>query len=343
MKASYLTEHGGPEVLQYGELPQPVAGPGEVVVRVKAAALNHLDLWVRGGLPGLKLQFPHVLGGDAAGIVHSIGPGVSDVAEGDEVIVHPGLSCGHCDRCLSGWESLCLDYRILGEHVSGTHAEFAKAPRANIFKKPPSVSWDDAAAFGLVFTTAWQMLHRRASVQPGDTVVVHAAGSGVGSAGVQIAKLLGAKVIATAGNWDKLKLAESLGADRLVDYSTGDWVKEVKKIAPLGADVIFDHLGKDYWDANLRAIRRGGRIVLCGATTGGAAALDLAAVFFRQIQILGSTMGSKGDFPRLLGLLEAGKLRAVVDKAYPLSQASQALSRMSDRLQFGKILLHPGQ
>ncbi|MBY0372187.1 zinc-binding dehydrogenase [bacterium] len=339
MKASYLTGHGGLEVLQYGDIPAPTPGPGQVAVSVKFAALNHLDIWVREGLPGLKLKFPHVLGGDASGTVSALGPGAEGFKVGDKVIVHPGLSCQRCPKCLGGWESLCPEYRILGEHVSGTHAETVVVPSANLFHLPDGVSLEEGAAFPLVFTTAWQMLVRRAQVQPDEWVVVHAAGSGVGSAAIQIAKVFGAHVIATAGSDSKLELAKKLGADRVINYAKEDFAKAVRAIVPGGADVIFDHLGKDYWQGNIRAIRNGGRITLCGATSGGEGVTDLKHVFFRQIQILGSTMGSKADFPRMLSLLAQGKLRAVVDSTFDLARSKEAFTRMADRSVCGKILL----
>jgi NADPH:quinone reductase-like Zn-dependent oxidoreductase len=341
MKASYLTGHGGPEVQAYGDLPDPVAGPGEVVVRLKAAALNHLDLWVRAGMPGLRLSFPHVLGGDGAGIVESVGEGVTGWKAGAQVIVHPGLGCGHCGRCLGGWESLCDQYRILGEHVSGTLAQKVKVPAANLFAKPTGLSFEQAAAAPLVFTTAWQMLVRRAGVQRGETVLVHAAGSGVGSAGLQIAKLFGARVIATAGSDSKLELARQLGADEVINYADGDWVAAARKLAPGGFDVVFDHLGKDFWPGNLRVLKRGGRLTLCGATTGWEAMTDLRHVFYRQLQILGSTMGSKTDFPQIVEYLAQSKLKAVIGKSFPLSQSRAAMDYLSDRKQFGKVILMP--
>lgn len=341
MKAAFFKAHGGPEVLQIGELPTPSPDWGEVLVRVRSASLNHLDLWVRQGLPGLKIAFPHIPGCDAAGVVEEVGPGVTAFKKGDAVVVHPGLSCGSCEACGSGWESLCPEYRILGEHLSGAFAEWVKVPARNLFAKPDALSFDQAAAVPLVFTTAWQMLVRRAKVQAGEKVVIHAAGSGVGSAGVQIAKLLGATVIATAGSEEKLEQAKKLGADHAVLYTQEDWFRQIRKLAPEGCDVIFDHLGKDFWAGNIRAIRNGGRIVLCGATTGAQAVTDLNHVFYRQIQVLGSTMGSKADFPRILSLLGQGKLHPVVDKAFALSDAASAFERLSGRRQFGKLLVNP--
>jgi NADPH:quinone reductase-like Zn-dependent oxidoreductase len=341
MRAAYLSRHGGPEVIEIGEIPTPVAGPGEALVRVKAAALNHLDLWVRGGLPGLKLQYPHVLGGDASGVVESVGPGVTSVKAGDEVIVHPGLSCLHCEACLSGWESLCPQYKILGEHVSGTHAEYVKVPAANLFPKGAALSFDEAAALPLVFTTAWQMVVRRAEVKPGELVVIHGAGSGVSTAAIQIAVLHGAEIVVTSGSDRKLERAKALGAHHLVNYKTQDFSAEVKQLRKRGADVIVDHVGRDFWDKNIRCLKSGGRLVTCGATSGHAAETDLRHLFFRQLSLLGSTMGSKGDFPTILRHVASGKLRAVVDRAFPLAQTVEAQRYLSEQEQFGKVLLHP--
>lgn len=338
MRAAFISKHGGPEVLEVGELPVPEISSTEVLVRVKYGALNHLDIWVRMGLPGLSLTFPHVLGGDASGIVEKTGKEVSHVKEGDEVIVHPGLCCLRCERCLSGWESLCPDYGILGEHKSGTHAQFVKAPSANIFLKPKEISFEEAAAIPLVFTTAWQMV-KRARVKPGDTVLIHAAGSGVSSAAIQIAKLHGAEVIATASNGDKLKMAAVLGADHTIDYQRTDFVAGVRRIAPRGVDVILDHVGKDLWEKNIGLLKWGGKLVTCGATSGAVARIDLVQVFYRQLQILGSTMGSKGDFPTILDHIAKKRLQAVVDKKFSLKEVRQAHERLEHRAQFGKVLL----
>lgn len=341
MRAAYLNAHGGEEVIEIGEVPTPEPGPGEVRVKVKIAALNHLDVWVRKGMPGLKLKYPHVLGGDAAGVVDKIGAGVLRVKQGESVIVHPGLSCRACEFCLGGWESLCAEYKILGEHVSGTHAEYVVVPEANVFHQPSNITFEEAAAIPLVYTTAWQMLVRRAQIQPGEKVVVHAAGSGVGSAAIQIAKLFGAEIIATAGSRAKLELARELGAQHTINYAEGDWVKALRELAPRGADVIFDHLGQDYWEQNIRATRSGGRIVVCGATTGHEAKTDLRHVFYRQIQILGSTMGSKGDFQTILRHVARGTLKGVVDRSFPLKDARQAHQRIERRESVGKVLLVP--
>lgn len=339
MRAAYINRHGGPECLEIGELPVPEISATEVLVRVKFSALNHLDLWVRQGLPSLKLRFPHVLGADASGTVEQIGSEVKHVKPGDEVIVHPGISCLRCQSCLTGWESLCRDYKILGEHVSGTNAEFVKVPGANVYSKPSTLSFEEAAAIPLVFTTAWQMAVNRAHVKPGDRVLIHAAGSGVSSAAIQIARLYGAEVIATSGSERKLERARALGASHTINVKTHDFVAEVKRIAKGGVDVILDHVGKDYWEKNFHCVKWGGTIVSCGATSGFDATTDLRHVFYRQVQILGSTMGSKGDFPAILRQVALGHLKGMPDKTFPLARIQEAHRYLASGEQFGKVLL----
>jgi NADPH:quinone reductase-like Zn-dependent oxidoreductase len=341
MKAAYLNGYGGPEVIQYGEIPEPpLRHETDVLVRLKFAALNHLDVWVRRGLPHLKHQFPHVLCADGAGVIEKVGRQVSSVKVGDEVIVHPGLSCGHCERCLSGWESLCSQYAILGENVNGTAAQFIAVPEANVFLKPPALTLVQAASVPLVFTTAWQMVVNRGRVKDGDTVLVHAAGSGVSCAAIQLAALFGAKVMATAGSAAKLNSAKQLGAQVVINYRNEDFLSVVKAHTnKQGVDLIIDHTGRDQWEKNIRAVRSGGKLVLCGATSGYDAKLDLRHVFFRQLDILGSTMGSKGDFPRILQLLDAKHLSPIVDRIFPLEQVADAFGYLERREQFGKVLL----
>lgn len=340
MKAAYLNRHGGPEVLEYGDLPDLVPGPGEVVVRTRYSGLNHLDLWNRRGLPNVKYVYPFVLGADASGIVDKLGAGVSDVKEGDEVVVHPGLSCLRCPRCLSGWESLCSRYGILGETTQGTNAGQVRVPAANCFPKPAGLSFAEAAAVPLVFTTAWQMVVVRGGVKPGDLVLVHAAGSGVGSAAIQIACLHGADVIATAGEDRKLEAAKALGARYVINYRNLNFLEAVRKIARKGVDVVIDHLGRDHWENNLKATRWGGKVVVCGATSGFEATTDLRQIFYRQLQVLGSTMGSKGDFPAILTHLDAGRLKAIVGLELPLSDARRAHEALEGRGVFGKVILN---
>jgi NADPH:quinone reductase-like Zn-dependent oxidoreductase len=342
MKAIAIRLHGGLDVLRLEDLPDPEASAGRVVVRVKAVALNHLDIWVREGWAGLKLAFPHVPGADVAGVVEAVGPGVKGVAPGDEVVVNPGISCGRCRACLSGDDVMCRDYSILGEHVSGGYAQKVGVPSQNVVPKPKNLSFDEAACVPLVFLTAWHALVARAGVRAGETVLVHAAGSGVGSAGIQIAKLLGATVIATAGSDAKCERARQLGADHAVNYSRQDFLAEVRRITgKRGVDVLFEHVGKATWEKSLLALARGGRLVTVGATTGYDPPTDLRHVFYRSLSILGSTMGSKGELFDVLALVEQGKLKPVLDRVLPLAEAGAAQKLLEDRAQFGKIVLNP--
>lgn len=342
MKAVALRAHGGPEVVRIEELPEPSAAPGQAVVRVKAAALNHLDVWVRAGWPGLRLAWPHVLGSDVAGVVESVGPGVTAVKPGDEVVVNPSFGCGRCERCRSGNENLCRSFAILGEHLSGGQAERLAVDADHLLPKPRNLSFEQAAAVPLTFMTAWHALVARARVRLGETVLVHAAGSGVGVAAVQIAKLLGARVIATAGSDAKLERARALGADHLVNYETQDFLAEVKRLTDrAGVEVVFEHVGKKTWERSILAAGIGGRIVTVGATTGHDPLTDLRHVFFRQLSILGSTMGTAGELLEVLRLVEEGKLRPVVDRTLPLADAVKGQALLAERAQFGKIVLVP--
>jgi len=338
MIAAYIREHGGVDVLRVGELPDPVPGPGEVLVRVRFGALNHLDIWVRKGLPGLRLNYPHILGGDAAGVVESVGEGVTQYRGGEAVIVHPGISATPTAQ----WESLNEDYQILGEHISGTHAELVKVPVENVFPKPSNLSFEEAASVGLVFTTAWQMLVQRAQVKEGEVVLVHAAGSGVSTAAIQIVRLLGGKVIATAGSPKKLEWAKKQGAELTINYREKDFLKEIRQHYRKGVDVVVDHVGADLWEKNLKVLRSGGRLVTCGVTSGYQANTDLRQVFYRQLSILGSTMGSKEDFSVILEHLESGRLKATVDRTFTLSNYAQAHSLVESREILGKVLVQPG-
>jgi NADPH:quinone reductase-like Zn-dependent oxidoreductase len=342
MRAVVLRQHGGPEVLAVEELPEPHAGPGEVRVRVAAVAVNHLDIWVRNGLPHLKLEYPFRLGADVAGTVDELGAGTRGVAVGDEVVVNPGHSCGRCKECLSGRDNLCRFYRLMGEDISGGYCEQIVVPAQNVVTKPKSIAFTDAAALPTTFLTAWQMLTRKAPVRPGDDVLVMAAGSGVGVAAVQIAKLHGARVIATASTDDKLARAKQLGADETINYATQDLVAEVKRLTgKRGVDIIFEHIGAEVWPKLILSLARGGRIVTCGATSGWDARTDLRHVFFRQLEILGSTMGPKGDLFPILDHVGAGRLRPIVDRTMPLVEAQAAHRLLQDRAVFGKIVLVP--
>ena len=342
MKAIAFSKHGGPEVLESVTLPDPQPKAREVRVRVKAVALNHLDVFTRKGWPTLKLKFPHVLGADVAGVIDAVGSEVEDLAVGTEVVVNPGISCGVCERCLRGEDNLCRSYSIIGEHRHGGYAELLCVPRQNVLPKPANVSFEEAACLPLTFLTAWTMLVRRAQLQAGETVLIHAAGSGVGSAGIQIARLLGAKVIATASTEAKLERARQLGADHLINYAEKDFLDEVKRITQKKlVDVVFEHVGQSTWDKSVACLPNGGRLVTCGATTGFEVKIDLRVLFYKRISLLGSTMGSKGDLFRILGLVGEGKLRPVLDRALPLAQAAEAHALLTDRKAFGNVVLVP--
>lgn len=343
MRAIVFRRHGGLEVLEEAEVPTPGVGPGDVRVRVRAVALNHLDLWVRQGIPGLKLPLPHILGSDISGVIDEVGEEVEGVAVGQEVMVQPGRSCMRCQACLSGHDNDCPAYRIIGEHLAGGYAEFVTVPASNVVPKPANLSFEEAAAVPLVFLTAWEMLVRKARLEAGERVLVQAAGSGVSSAAIQIAKLLGAEVIASASTEEKLEKARGLGADHTVNYTEQDLVTDVRRlVAPKrGVEVVVDHVGEATWDQSVRALVNGGRLVTCGATTGYDVRVDLRHLFYRRLALLGSTMGSKGDLHRIARLVELGKLRPVVDRALPLSEARAAHRLLAERKAFGKVVLVP--
>lgn len=342
MKAIAFRRHGGPEVLERIELSPSVLRAREVRVCVKAVAINHLDIWVRQGWPGLRLEMPHVLGSDVAGVVDSVGSEVTDLPVGTEVVVNPGLSCGVCEKCLSGDDVLCRHYQIIGEDVRGGYAEFVDVPRQNVLPKPSKLSFEEAACLPLTFLTAWHMLMSRAALKPGETVLIHAAGSGVGSAAVQIAKLAGATVIATASSSAKLEKARALGADHLINYATSDFLEETKKLTRRKmVDVVFEHVGATTWAKSIACLPKGGRLVTCGATTGHDVTIDLRTLFYKSISLLGSTMGSKGELFRVLQLVEEGRLKPVLDRVMPLADAAAAHQVLTERQSFGNVVLTP--
>ncbi|MBV9957672.1 MAG: zinc-binding dehydrogenase [Acidobacteria bacterium] len=342
MKAVIFEQHGGPEVLKYADAPDPKIKANEVLVEVRACALNHLDVWARVGLPGIEIPLPHILGNDIAGVVREAGELVTWVSAGDEVLLQPGVSCGHCLECLSGRDNLCPEYDILGYRRHGGYAELVAAPGVNAVPKPKALSFEEAAALPLVTITAWHMLVTRARVEPGEDVLIHAAGSGVGSVGIQIAKLRGARVIATAGSDEKLEKARELGADETINYTNADWPKEVRRLTGRqGVDVVFEHTGAETWPGSVAALKRNGRLVTCGATSGYDARTDLRQVFYRHVSLLGSFMGSKSELLEALKFIERGQIRAVIDRTLPLAEARRAHELMEDRAQFGKLVLVP--
>jgi NADPH:quinone reductase-like Zn-dependent oxidoreductase len=342
MKAVVIHEHGSPEVLRYEDVADPAAGPGEVLVHVRACALNHLDLWTRRGLPGRSVPFPHILGNDIAGEIAALGGPAEGLSVGQRVMLSPGTSCGRCHACLSGEDSSCRQYRIFGAHLPGGYAELVRAPLANVIPIPDHVGYDEAAAFPLVFLTAWHMLVRRAQVRLGEDVLVWAAGSGVGMAAIQIAKLLGARVIATAGREDKLAQAKSLGADEALDHHKQDVVAEVRRLTgKKGVEVVIEHVGQASWERSILSLAQRGRLVTCGATTGPDGKTDLRHVFAKQLTLMGSYMGGKAELLEAAPHFFAGRLRPVVHQVLPLREARRAHEVMEASEHFGKLVLRP--
>jgi len=342
MKAVVFHEHGGIDKLRYEDRPEPVVRDNEVLVRVKACALNHLDIWARIGLPGIQIPLPHISGNDICGEVVSTGRLVTRARSGDAVIVSPGLSCGVCEYCLSGRDNMCRSYKIIGYLTDGGYAELVSVPEVNIIPKPEWLKPEEAAAVPLVFMTAWHMLVTRAAVSPGEYALILGAGSGVGSAAIQIAKLLGAHVIATAGSQEKLRLARGLGADDVINHNEQDITAEARRITEKrGVDVVFEHVGSATWEKSVKALAVGGRLVTCGATTGYMGQTDIRYVYSRQLSILGSYMASKAELLKVIELVRQRRLKPVVDRIYSLAEAARAQERMEKREHFGKIVLRP--
>ncbi|HET9802930.1 MAG TPA: zinc-binding dehydrogenase [Candidatus Acidoferrum sp.] len=341
MKAILFEKHGGPEVLQYTDAPEPQLGARDVLVRVRACALNHLDLWVRGGLPGVMIPLPHIPGSDISGEIVAMGSEVKRVSVGRKVLLAPGVSCGRCAACLAGNDNQCREFSNLGYIHDGGCAEYVKCPEVNCFRYPEKLSFEEAAAVPLVFQTAWHMLIGRAQLQPGEEVLVLGAGSGVGSAAIQIAKFFGCRVIATAGSEEKLAKAKQLGADETIHHHKEKIRDSVRKFtAKRGVDVIFEHVGTAVWDDCIASLAPGGRLVTCGATTGFDAKIDIRFLFVRQLSILGSYMGTKDEFATVLKLVNDGKLKPVVDKIFPLQECRAAHEYLESGAQFGKVVLH---
>jgi NADPH:quinone reductase-like Zn-dependent oxidoreductase len=343
VRAALFRRHGDPDVLELAAVPEPQAGPGQVQVQVAAVALNHIDIFLRRGLPGLTVPLPHVSGGDVCGYVSALGAGTRGPAIGDRVLLNPGISCGHCRACLAGRDPFCPEFGLLGETCWGGCAEKVVVPVANLVPVPRAqVPLDDGqlAALPISFITAWQMLVERAVVRPGETVLVLAAGSGVGTAAVQIAKLFGARVIATASTDEKLAHARRLGADEVINYRTSELVAEVKRLTGRrGADIVVEHVGAATFAKSVVACARGGRIVTCGATDGFEPPLNLRHVFWRQLSILGSTLASKACLFEIVSLVAAGRLHPVVDRVLPLAEVALGHRLLESRAVFGKVVL----
>lgn len=338
MKAAVFHEFGGLEKIRYEDFPEPELKSGEVLIKVKACALNHLDIWERQGLPGVTL--PHISGSDVAGIVEAVDSGVEGLKKGDEVIVSPGISCMKCDKCLAGDDNQCSQYNILGYRNNGGYAEYVAVPAVNVLLKPSNLTFEEAASIPLVFVTAWHMLVDRANIKAGDDVLIQAGGSGVGIAAIQIAKLFNANVITTVGSDDKVEKAKALGADHVINYRKQDFEEEVKMITnKKGVDIVIDHIGPDVWDKSIKSLAVNGRLVTCGSTSGPTVNINLRYVFSRHISILGSYMGRKAELLELLKFVESGRLKPVVYKVFALKEVSKAQQEMLDRKNFGKIVL----
>ena len=343
MRAVRIHQFGGPEVLTYEDVPDPQPREDQVLVRVKACSLNHLDVWLRKGLPGLKVPLPKIGGCDIAGEVTALGSACSRVKIGERIMVSPGWSCGQCAACLQGEDNFCRAYQIIGGYsLDGGCAEFVCVPEANCITIPERLDYPAAAAVPLVFLTAWNMLVRRAHLKDGEDVLVMGAGSGVGTAAIQIAKLFRARVIAVASTDDKLAKAAGLGADAGINYATQDLAQEVRRLTgKRGVDVVFEHVGGATWEKLIPTLAPGGRLVTCGATAGYESKVDIRYFFSKSVAVLGAFMGCKADLLEVVRHIAEGRLRPVVDRTLPLSECAQAHRLIEERAVFGKIVLIP--
>jgi NADPH:quinone reductase-like Zn-dependent oxidoreductase len=340
MKAVRIHQFGGPEVLTYEDVPDPQPRKDQVLLRVKACALNHLDVWVRKGLPGVKL--PHILGSDIAGEIAEVGEYVSGFMAGQRVLLAPMHFCGHCAKCLAGLQNQCREFTVLGNGVDGGNCELIAAPAASVIPIPDSLDFNQAASVPLVFVTAWHMLVARAGIRPGQTVLILGASSGVGIAAIQIAKMFHCQVITTAGDEAKLERARALGANHGINHYKQKISEEVRKIThKQGVDIVFEHVGAATWDESVKSLKTGGTLVTCGATTGPAVGLDLRHLFARQLTLLGSYMGTMGNLHEVLQHVFAGRLKPVVDRAFPLQDIRAAHEYLENSQMFGKIVLNP--
>jgi NADPH:quinone reductase-like Zn-dependent oxidoreductase len=340
MKAVVFNQHGGPEVLQYVDVPNPRPGPGEVLIEVKATSINHIDIFLRRGMPGIKVPLPKIVGSDAAGIIRELGRDVSGLTPGQRVTINPGIACGHCEFCSAGLGSQCVSWAMVGENRDGAYAEFVVVPAHIVLPIPDHISFEEAAAAPLVFLTAWSMMVGKGNIRPGEDVLILGAGAGVGTAAIQIAKLVGCRVFATASNAEKLQRAKELGADFLINYTAEEFDKTIRDLTnKRGVDIVVDYIGADTWVRSLRSARRGGRVLTCGATTGFAPQTDLRHIFFRQVQVLGSTMGSHREFLDVMKCVFRGQLKPVIDRVLPLPEARKGHELIEQRAVFGKIVL----
>lgn len=341
MKAVRLHAHGGLDVLRYEEVEKPrLTSPAEAIVQLKTASLNRIDLWNRQGLTGMDISLPHILGADGAGIVVEVGKEVHNVKVGDAVCLYPPSGCGQCEFCFTDREFMCIRLRVLGERLQGTYAEYVKLPAANCYPIPAGLSFEEAAAFPLVFLTVWRMLVTNAGLKPGEHVLILGIGGGVASAALRIAKQMGAHVFVTSSSDEKLALAKSWGADHGINYLTGDFTKEARALTgKRGVDIVVDCVGGESWVKSLAALAKGGRLTTCGATAGANPQTDIQRIFWNHLKIFGSTMGSRGEFRQLLQFMQVCGVRPIIDQVFPLKDAAAAQRRMEEGKQFGKIVL----
>lgn len=339
MKAAIFRQHGGPEVIEIADVPVPEVPAGYVRVAVHAAAMNHLDLWARRGLPGLQLEFPHISGSDIAGVIDKVGDGVDGFEPGTRVLVNPSLWCGHCEWCEKGEESLCESYRIIGEHLNGGFAEYVSVPAVNVLPIPDELSFQEAAAVPLVYQTAWRGLVTRGKLQAGETALITGASGGVSTAAIKIAKHLGARVFAVTSGAVNVRRVEELGADVVIDRSTSSFSNEVwNATGKRGVDLVFDSVGEVVWPDAIRALARKGRLVVYGATTGPEGQIDIRLTFWKQLQVIGTTMSSRAEFDEVMSLVFEKTLEPVIDVVLPLDDARAGHERLEAGAGFGKIV-----
>ena len=336
-----MHEHGGIEKLRYEDAEEPcLPAPNEVIVKLKTAALNHIDIWNRLGVTGVVIPMPHILGADGAGVIVEVGEKVDNVKKGDAVCLYPATGCGQCEFCSTGRDFMCIHVRVLGERLEGTYAEYVKLPAENCFPIPAMMSFEEAAAFPLVFVTVWRMLITNARLKPGESLLIIGIGGGVASAALQVAKQIGAHVVVTSGSDEKLELAKNWGADHGINHRKKDFAKEVRTLTGnRGVDVVLDCVAGEVWQKSLSALAKGGRLVTCGATAGGLPDTDLRVIFSNHLKIFGSTLGSREEFRQLLSFMTLSRIRPIIDSVFPLKEGAAAQRRMEEGKQFGKIVL----
>jgi NADPH:quinone reductase-like Zn-dependent oxidoreductase len=341
LKAVRIHEHGGVEKLRYEDAPEPtLAGPNDAIIKLKAASLNHIDIWIRRGLTGIEVALPLIPGGDGAGVVAEVGDRVRNVATGDEICLYPPSGCGRCEFCRTDREYMCVNLRVLGERENGTYAEYVRVPARNCFPIPPGLSFEQAAAFPLVYITVWRMLVTNAQLKPGEQVLILGIGGGVATAALQLAARIGTHIVVTSSSDEKLEKAKTLGAKHGINYKNADFAREVRRLTgKRGVDVVVDCVGGDSWIKSLASLAKGGRLVTCGATAGANPPTDIRRIFWNNLKIFGSTLGDRAEFTEVLNFMAASRTQPVIDRVFSLRDAAAAQNRLEQGKQFGKIVL----